>query len=703
MAPIPFNPYIVGNPIKTKEMFFGREDEFFFVYRKIGESKSNQIVVFCGDRRSGKTSILFQILLGRLGERFLPILVDLQILAGIKNDQDFYWSVMDVACSTLSIPGLTLDSLKERFAGKPAETMFREFLSGVRAEYPDKTLLFLFDEYELIETKIKEGTLSESIIHFLAGVLEGTYRISFIFTGSTNLENRKVDFWKTLLGKSIYKKISYLSYNDTVRLITEPLSGHLSYAEGVIETVYRLTGGQPFYTQVVCQNLVDLVMDGDANEVTAEYLETVVKDIVNNPLPQMIYSWSNLKYFPRLVLSALASVIRDAGSFAGTQDIVEYFTENNVKLPFKKEQVNMFLEDAYQREFVEKNDEGRYRFRMDLFRRWIKKEHSIWKVLKEAQAQRIARPDRKLFVGLAASVAALAIALVVTFFAIRGGADRKGPDASGGAESTLGTRNEFARNLVLLSNYGSFRVLVDGDAMSLSSEGLGDGLKITIPSISTGEHAIDFILPVTGERITRRIVVIGDNQEVGVVFRKPSASQVAAASDKSSGDARQALGTVLVSSNPPGASIAIDGRDSGALTPSLFQDLAFGAHTFELELEGYKRESRTITIKSGSQAVKEDVVLRIASGFIVFKIRPAAIVTFEDTARIVVQADRTRQIETPRLRPLEIQAGIIMFTITNEDLGVLRNLTVRVEDGKTLEVDWDLTAKTEPEVRVTSG
>jgi len=42
--------------------------------------------VFCGERRSGKTSILFQILNGCLGERFLPVLVDMQILAVIRDD-----------------------------------------------------------------------------------------------------------------------------------------------------------------------------------------------------------------------------------------------------------------------------------------------------------------------------------------------------------------------------------------------------------------------------------------------------------------------------------------------------------------------------------------------------------------------------------------------------------------------------------------
>ena len=113
MERIPFNPYIVGNPIKTKEMFFGRQDDFNYVVKKIGGAKSNQVLVFCGERRSGKTSILFQILNGRLGERFLPVLVDMQILAGIKTDDHFWRTVLKVACNCLQLPDLTVNKLEE--------------------------------------------------------------------------------------------------------------------------------------------------------------------------------------------------------------------------------------------------------------------------------------------------------------------------------------------------------------------------------------------------------------------------------------------------------------------------------------------------------------------------------------------------------------------------------------------------------------
>jgi hypothetical protein len=92
-TPIP-NPYIVGNPIRTPEMFFGREDDFQFARQKLTRERAGLALVFCGERRSGKTSMLFQILNGRLGPAFLPVLVDMQYFAAIARDHDFYENVV---------------------------------------------------------------------------------------------------------------------------------------------------------------------------------------------------------------------------------------------------------------------------------------------------------------------------------------------------------------------------------------------------------------------------------------------------------------------------------------------------------------------------------------------------------------------------------------------------------------------------------
>ena len=70
-------------------MFFGREAEFELVRKRFTETEAmGGLLVFCGERRSGKTSILFQILDGRLGPDFLPVLIDMQSMA-IESELDF--------------------------------------------------------------------------------------------------------------------------------------------------------------------------------------------------------------------------------------------------------------------------------------------------------------------------------------------------------------------------------------------------------------------------------------------------------------------------------------------------------------------------------------------------------------------------------------------------------------------------------------
>lgn len=90
--PVP-NPYLVGNPIKTQKMFYGAQDDLAFVKRKLEGGNQSFVIVFRGERRSGKTSILFQILNGELRAGFLPILVDMQTVAGLKSDGEFFEKV----------------------------------------------------------------------------------------------------------------------------------------------------------------------------------------------------------------------------------------------------------------------------------------------------------------------------------------------------------------------------------------------------------------------------------------------------------------------------------------------------------------------------------------------------------------------------------------------------------------------------------
>ncbi|MCK4541669.1 MAG: PEGA domain-containing protein [Spirochaetales bacterium] len=663
MKRIPFNPYIVGNPIKTKGMFFGREDDFSFVQKKIGESVTNQILVFCGDRRSGKTSILFQILNGTLGKRFLPVLVDMQLMAGIQNDDDFFHTILKIAASSIGIPKLEKAINEKPEKRKSVDELFHILFTHIGSKYTNRTILFLLDEYELIEAKITDGSISESVIHYLSGILESNYKISFIFTGSTNLESRNVDYWKTFLGKSIYRKISYLSERDTNRLITEPLKEYVTYSPKVVSEIYRLTGGQPFYTQVLCQNIVDKLIEEERFEPDSGDLKSVVREVVDNPLPQMIYSWNSYPSHIRLILSCIAGTAHDGDDWVGADKLWKFLRKSRLKTSFPREQILVYLEDAYHHEILEKNDQEQYRFRMDLFRRWIKREHTIWKTAKEENL----KFRRRFRLLNAAAIFTVLIGIIAAWIWLRAPDEEQvAPQSSEPQQIVheLTAEETSAKNVLLIANIKPFRVVINGK-LSLTSEGLEDESRITLPSIEKGIHSILFINGLAEEEKSAEVEILEDNQEILVEFsitRKPV--KIVAAK-----------GSLFLTSDPPGAAIFLDGQDSGFTTPNLFEDLGAGNHIIRITLEGHSPVEREILIPK-DETLREEIILEATFGELLLDVRP--------TAKIYLDGDFL--VETPYIKAIAVQTGIHTLTIKNEALNVDRSMNILIREGDPLKI-----------------
>ena len=114
----------------------------------------------------------------------------------------------------------------------------------------------------------------------------------------------------------MFRKVGFLSERDTRRLVTEPVEGRVVYGRGVIEAIYRLTAGQAFYVQVLCQNMIDFMNEHQQNWITSSGLQQVVAEIIDNPLPQMIYTWDALSDDEKLVWSLLAETLEDGNAFA---------------------------------------------------------------------------------------------------------------------------------------------------------------------------------------------------------------------------------------------------------------------------------------------------------------------------------------------------------------------------------------------------
>jgi len=420
-VPIEPNPFIVGNPIRTEKMFYGREDDFRYVRTKLEGANQGVVIVFCGERRAGKSSILYQVAGGRLGERFIPVFVDLQEMV-IASDSEFFSRISRLIAEAVaradrravSEPAATRDSgaavdkvalagaapasaanqtalaqarriSVPQFDGRNPYPMFLDFLDEVLASIGGRTLLILMDEYELLEGKVDEGKLSNELFTFLAGLMDNKERLALIFTGSRRLEERDRKYWRELLRRSLFRKIGFLSEKDAARLITEPVEGRVIYGRGVMDVIYRLTAGQPFYTQVICQNVVDYMNEHRQNWVTVADLGHVITDIVDNPLPQMIYSWDALSDDEKLVLSLLGEALPDGNPYATAGELRASVRANDYPVNLSENTIRLTLEEMFRRELLEKDPADGFRFKIDLLRLWVRRSHSIWQVVKEVR------------------------------------------------------------------------------------------------------------------------------------------------------------------------------------------------------------------------------------------------------------------------------------------------------------------------------
>ena len=198
----------------------------------------------------------------------------------------------------------------------------------------------------------------------------------------------KHSFWEPLLQRCDYRNISYLTPNDTRRLIQEPVRGKVFFIGTTVRDIMRLTAGQPFYTQLVCRNMVELLNAERRNFFYEEDISDVVHEIIDNPPPQLIYFWAGMETVEKLVLSTVAEAARHTNSFPDLSEMQYAMKKFSVSLP--ENELKKICERMTVREILERGPRESYRFRMDLYRLWIREEHNLYNIAREFDRETIA-------------------------------------------------------------------------------------------------------------------------------------------------------------------------------------------------------------------------------------------------------------------------------------------------------------------------
>jgi hypothetical protein len=330
-----------------------------------------------GARRIGKTSLLQHMNRPEFDSRIATVFIDTQeMLPAIHNDSGFYSYLEEkLLCETSGVSG-------DRSAGSPGAV--RAALERARSTAHPKRIVLLIDELENLQYKFDTNTLSRDIPIFLASLLEGQAPLSFVISGS-NQEQLVSDTWRVLNPKITFRRIGILGLRDATRLVVEPMNENgVSLDDRLVSATLRNSGRHPYYTQLICRMLVDELNQERRYVLQPAHLERALSLVLDSPPAPLTYVWKSFKNpMLRLACSAFAFALESPDEAISTEIALQKAPIEAVKLVQDRVALQVAVDQLEQEEWLEVDRRGRYKFRIDLFRTWLRRYHSIWQTTSE--------------------------------------------------------------------------------------------------------------------------------------------------------------------------------------------------------------------------------------------------------------------------------------------------------------------------------
>jgi small subunit ribosomal protein S1 len=376
------NPYIVGPPVKTQEMFFGRQDIFDYIQRNLVGPYQHNTIVLQGRRRTGKSSILYQIQRRDLLKPCITVLIDTQGLGRLTMPLLFYKlssqvsKALQKSAITISLP------LQTEFTQDPF-WRFTEFLDNVELAIGGQKLILMIDEFEKIQDEIKLGRLDVDLYDNFRHIIQHREDVGFILAGTMRMEEIVKDYTSPFFNSSLLLPVSFLREDEAVALIRKPIEKRIVYEDQSVNRILALTAGHPYFIQLTCQTLVNHLTYRKRNVVVPEDVDYVLGDVLSAGEGQFIFEWtSDTSSLDKLILSWLATRIETEASECPMSEIENAFSRLLAQPRFSNTTILETLDRLQDKEIVNVR-QSKMSFRVDLYRRWIKQNKDSNRVCKE--------------------------------------------------------------------------------------------------------------------------------------------------------------------------------------------------------------------------------------------------------------------------------------------------------------------------------
>ena len=394
----PYAPLADGGPVPVdSNMFYGRKTFIANIVEAFKSTQSKQIVIY-GQKRSGKSSVLFHLkdVLQKEGSFFCvcfslgDILQSLsessfyyKILSSIKDELETWeWETPDSIVPEFNIPGL--NQFKEEDPDNPLNTFakyVRYFKNSCKQTkgWDNKNLVIMIDEFTYLYTGIKSGRISDSIMKQWKAITQNPKtQFSVVLVGQDVIPSfKKEDYARNAFGVIQDIRLTYLKDLPARELIENPIrmqGGKSRYVGRAVDRIIDYTSRNPYYIQIFCARLVEYlnenksiyITEADVNSVASSFIigDQALEDDKFDNLIRPGESEDLQEFKDEDVLAVLKQM-------AGLSNVIGFCRLQDLDVLNNTELTERIICNLTDREVIERIGEDKYKIQVKLFQEWL--------------------------------------------------------------------------------------------------------------------------------------------------------------------------------------------------------------------------------------------------------------------------------------------------------------------------------------------
>ncbi|MEU8288371.1 ATP-binding protein [Micromonospora sp. NPDC048905] len=297
----PFRAYAGGLPVSKRDMFFGRQiliDEFITELAKI---PGGMCYALYGQQRTGKSSVLEQVRI-RLTERGAVVAsLSMGTIDRRSMTVDFVEEILDQFRVQLDrkLPPELSDPLLARWPDaatierRPLRSLQRAREAGRAvlrvAGFSNTPFVIVVDEFTYLHEILRRRGIEprehnelRDFMRQLKGILEARL-FSALLVGQDTMP-RFLESYPNEFSVMTTRRLDYLSLEETQALADVPVRTPRNasrYSGYALSTIATYTDGHPFFTQILCDRIIELVNSRRRSNITQSDVEEAVESLLS--------------------------------------------------------------------------------------------------------------------------------------------------------------------------------------------------------------------------------------------------------------------------------------------------------------------------------------------------------------------------------------------------------------------------------------